>query len=322
MGNRPASNFELPSIQRLTDAEIVARCLENERAAWNEFFRRFIPIIKNAIKKTLYNAGHVELCRDPDVIWNIHQEVDIKLFKDGKLRQCSDPSGIKFWLREIATNQTIDWLRQQNRTKNLPEKQIRESMLSLSSPLKDNTDLTLGDTLSDDIGTNEDMHETLEEALFSMKEIKNEQAYWVIRLSIIAHMPFTEEEIRELAAFTGHRLADIKSRLDAMMTEVDKKTERKIKASARAVILWHEIRRLEARLYDERKVSGVSTNVDDLIIKIQQKMKQREDLLKQGQALCRPSNKEIAEIIGLREDKVEQVSVILLRARQMLQKLC
>ena len=321
MGNRPAANLEARSCTKLTDEEIVARCLENERAAWNEFFRRFLPIIKNAIKKKLYASGHMELCRDPDVIWNIHQDIVIKLFKDGKLRQCTDPSGVKFWLREIAANQTIDWLRQQNRTKNLPEKQTQESMLSLSAPLTGNMDLMLEDTLSDDSYINEDVQEKLEEALSGMKEIKNEQTYWVIRLSIIAHMPFMEEEIRKLAAFTGHRPADIKNRLDSVMTEVDKKIEKKLKASARAVILWYELRRLETRLYDERKVSGITAKADELIAKIQQKTKQRENLLKQGRAVSRPSNQEIAGLIGLTEDKVEQVSVILLRARQALQNI-
>jgi len=313
--------MEYLSFKNLTDEDIVSHCLENRREAWNEFFRRFLPVIKNAIKQTLYASGHMELYRDPDVIWNIHQDIVIKLFKDGKLRQCTDTTGIKFWLRVITANQTIDWLRQQNRTKNLPEKQTQESMLSLSAPLTDNTDLTLEETLTGDSYLNEeDIHEKLEEVLSGMNEMKNEQALWVIRLCIIAHMPFMEEEVQKLAAFTGRLPEDVRSRLDTIVAQVDKKIEKKIKVSARAVILWHEIRHLETRLHDERKASGASAKVDDLTKKIRQKVQQRKEFLKQGQAVCRPSNQDIAELIGLPADKAEQASVILLRARQVLQK--
>lgn len=321
MGNRPANNFELPSTQKLKDAKIVARCLKNERDAWDEFFRRFIPTIKKAIKNKLYTAGHTDLYRDPDVIWDIHQEIVIKLFQKGILRQCTDPSGVKYWLKEIASNQTIDWLRRDNRTKNLPEKQTRESILSLSAPLNDHMNLTLEDTLADNPQRNEDIYQELEEVLSGMDEMKNEQAFWVLRLSIIVHMPFTEEEIKRLAAFARSTQEYVKSQLDKITVQVEKKVGKKIKASARAVILWHEMRRLENELHSEWRSCGTSVKADNLINKIQKKAKQRGELLKQSQSHCRPSNPEIAALVGLSEDKVEQVSVILLRARQALQKI-
>ena len=83
----------------------------------------------------------------------------------------------------------------------------------------------------------------------------------------------------------------------------------------KAVVLWHEIRRLELAL------SAPTLDVSDaesIRREIREKTAQREAFLKDGRRLSRPANRDVAEMVGLTEEKAEQVSTLLIRARDML----
>lgn len=186
--------------------------------------------------------------------------------------------------------------------------------------MKNQQNLTIADTLAGEPELRDIIRQELEDTLEKVSELKNERALWALRLCIIAHMPLTDEELQRLSVFAGRSLADVRNCIQEMTNRVDAKVRRKIGAIAKAVTLWHEIRQLEYKLREEKKLSRSSVAIDELIKKIQEKSEQREEWLKRGQMLCRPSNEDIAFLIGLPEDKVHRVSLILLRARQELLK--
>jgi len=75
-------------------------------------------------------------------------------------------------------------------------------------------------------------------------------------------------------------------------------------------------------LPDKKKEFPVANGnlVEKLIQEIQKKSEKREDLLQKSKKLPRPSNRDIADIVGLPEDQINQISNILIRARKKIQE--
>lgn len=84
-----------------------------------------------------------------------------------------------------------------------------------------------------------------------------------------------------------------------------------------AVLLWHKIRRLEGQLVElERHCSGGhNAKVAALRKDLGAAVRQREELLAEGRSLPRPSNRDIAQLLGIPPEQEGQVSTILKRAR-------
>ncbi len=117
-------------LRSLSGQQLIEGCLEGNgkenRPAWNEFFRRFIPYIKEGIREQLKSCRRLDLCYNQEVLLDIHEKIVVKLYSRRVLRQCTNPSGIRSWLKTVAHNQTIDWLIEQGRKKRLPPKAGRK----------------------------------------------------------------------------------------------------------------------------------------------------------------------------------------------------
>lgn len=98
-----------PGLPELPDEELVSLCLQNDRIAWNEFFDRFLIDIIGTIEHSLKEVGYV--WSFDDVVRDIHMEVLDKLFVHGSLSQCRHPERLRKWVKKMASNQTLDWLR-------------------------------------------------------------------------------------------------------------------------------------------------------------------------------------------------------------------
>ncbi|MGP8320874.1 MAG: RNA polymerase sigma factor [Methanosarcinaceae archaeon] len=312
---------------KIEDRPLVQYCLDNNRPAWEEFFRRFIPVIKHAIKNKLENSGYRNFYKNQEIVWDIHEIIVIKLYKKRALYKCKNPSGVSSWLWTLSRNQTIDWIKAQNRKKRLPEKQIEKSTLSLSDNLKGKENLIIEDTISnnhEDFNRSKqnDIKSYLKTALNEISEIKVEQKLWVFRLSFIFYLPFSEDEKEELANFNSFPISTLKNQLDEIMRIVERKEEKRIEVMGKSVLLWYEIRRIEALLAEKEKDIKKINNqeIEGLRAEIEKKSDKRNSLLEKGKSLCRPSNREIAQLVGLPEKKVSQISNILIRARESLRR--
>ena len=313
-------------LRSLSDQQLIEGCLESNgnenRTAWNEFFSRFIPCIKEGIKEQLKSCCRLDLCYNQEVLWDIHEKIVVKLYSRGVLRQCTNPSGIRSWLKTVAHNQTIDWLMEQGRKKRLPQRQAENSMVSLSTPLREGIDLTIEDTIAATAETNDELTGYVEKILDSITEIEDEKKLWVLRLSMVSHLPLCREDVKELSRFGGHSVDNLVSRLVPIMEGVEAKEEKRIKVAGKAVLMWHEIRRMEALLNEKNKdfTRADKKEIQKLEREIEEKSKKREEWLKEARKLCRPSNRNIAELVGIPEEKANQISNILIRAREALQR--
>ena len=303
---------------KISDQDLVKLCLKNKREAWNEFFRRYIPDIKSTIKGRLRRFGYDNMTHNQDIIWDIHEKIVIKLIKKNILNQCDNPIGIRFWLKKIATNQTLDWLIEQGRRKRLPQKQIENSMLSLSNPVAANSNLNIEDTISSDPVSNNKLQLRIEAALKHITEIKNPKKKWVLRLSIIYSLPLSQKEYDDLVDFSGYSKIELKKRLDEMMLNIEKKEQQRVRESGKAILFWHEIRRLESALSEKGKDLSIDNQkiVESLKCEIDLKTARREACLKKGNRYPKPSNRNIADIIGVPENQINQISNLLNRARK------
>jgi hypothetical protein len=307
-----------PCLADLPDNELVSLCLENQRPAWEEFFRRYISLIKQAIKSKLRDHGYGQVSDDQDILWDIHGKIVEKLYGRGLLRQCVNIEGIRPWLKSVAQNQTTDWVIEQGRKKRLPQRQAESSTVSLSEPIKGTSGLTLGDMMSEHDESDDDLKVYVESVLDRIGKAGEDRKLWVLRLSIISQLPLTAEDIARLSRFSGHNESEVRSRIAFMMQQVEVKEEKRIAAMGKAILLWHEIRRLEARLINENRSSPDTAEAERIMLEIQGEMGQREKMLNDGKRLIRPANRDIAALVGLPENQAEQVSTILIRAREIL----
>jgi DNA-directed RNA polymerase specialized sigma24 family protein len=309
-----------PELRNVSDSKLVQLCLENNRPAWEEFFRRFIPTIKSAIRKKLELSGRKHSCHDEDIIWNIHEKIVVKLYSKGILRQYTNPSGLRSWLKTMARNQTRDWIMEQGRKKRLPKVQSEDSTVSMFSPVRGRSVLTLEGILTKESESDNVLTDKLENILRKIHEtnfLEDEKKLWILRLSIVDHLPLSQEDIEKLSEYSGISKTELIKRLDKIMSKVETKEEKRLEALGKAVLLWHEIRRLEHRVNES--VKDPSKEKLEEIEKIKRKIEEkREALLKRGCRVSRPSNRDIAELVRLSENKVNQVSNLLIRIRNAL----
>ncbi len=309
---------------RLSNADLVSMCINKDRDAWNEFFRRYDHEIERAIIKTLRRTNYYVENQDyyQDIVYEIKEPVIVKLYRDKGLEGCDHPERVKAWLWKIAINKTVDWLKQRNAVKNIPKRFIEDTLLSLYTPLNEDEDIILIDKIEDDyesgqIDHDEALKNIIDDILKRIEEIDNIRAYWTLKLSLIAHIPLTDKNILALAEFNGMPVEDVQKKLVEIYKYVDKKIQKKEKNEAKAITLGYRILRLQALSKIAGK-EGFSQKQTELEAEIMACSVQRKDCITQSQIVCRPSNMDIGLLVGLPIDKVNQVTNILIRIRDSL----
>ncbi len=92
----------------MNEIELIRRCLQKEKKAWDVFVRKYSKLIYWAIRKRL-NASGFKFSQDD--IDGIFQEVFLSILEGDKLGQLKDPKIIPGWLAIIASNKTVDFMR-------------------------------------------------------------------------------------------------------------------------------------------------------------------------------------------------------------------
>jgi DNA-directed RNA polymerase specialized sigma24 family protein len=341
-GNQKHSHYS--QYRDFSNQVLIESCLENDRNAWEEFFLRFIPVIKRGIQRKLIASGFVHLYHDPDVLAEIHEKITVKLYKNRILTQCKNINGIIPWLETIARNQTVDWIKKNSRYKRLPQQYAESHTFSISGPLNGISHLSVEDTIFDDESVDlTNIINDLQTALSRIKDIKNEQKYWIFRLSILASFPLSHDELSELSTFCDFPTDHLKTTIQKIEARLAKKEVKRLESMNQAVLYWYIIKRLKTRIDREKEKLGsvekinsndgcpshgqedikhwktrIKSDIEDLEKEITDKQQKRDSLLKIGRKLCRPANREIAQLLGIPLEKASQISNILIRIRKMI----
>jgi RNA polymerase sigma-70 factor, ECF subfamily len=123
--------------RKLSVKELVSFCLNSQdEAAWNEFVRRFQPLIAGVVTKCVFRRKHPK----PDLIDDLIQDTFLKLcsnnFKALRNFSFKDDHGFFGFLKVIVKNLVEDYFRSQNSQKHgsgQEEEDIEEARMPMPS---------------------------------------------------------------------------------------------------------------------------------------------------------------------------------------------
>lgn len=321
------------NINELTDQQLADACKAGNRQAWNEFFDRFRPLIRRSIAGLLLrrSTSNMFIADDDDIVWDIHEKVVIKLYRDGGLSGCRDTRGIRPWLRTVAENQARDWLKGLDTIERLPEMDAEHGMISLDAPVaagNKTTNIELID--SNEVDKNDGFfefesncydHESndfFSELLQEIAMITDRRKYWILRLSVLIEDSLSQDEIEELVRFSGLSEVEARVKIQEMVDDIDLKREKRETDLGRLVLYHHQQIHLARKLAlaKEDRTGKSNKLVDELNGKIAVKVRQRNNLIKELSRVPKPSNQAIAELVGIPMSKDGQVTTILTRLQE------
>lgn len=307
------------NIQNLPLSDLIRRCLDGHKPSWNEFMRRYKKNIINMIIKTLNRCNRPDLAIDEDIREDIFEQIFIRLYRENALEKLDDPNKVVAWLRTMARHKTLDWLKSYFSHGNLPARNGESATISLDAPIGKDDDFSYHHILSDEMKDNKKHSNELDDVIKDMEKL-TEMEQWIMLLIVIFYNPLTDKEIRELAWFTGKSLKKLKQDISSIMERLLEKKEDKeneLKSSARVL---HLIYRLESRLLEDlNKQELTADEIKGIKDEISRRRDRMEFLLNSGNQLIRPSNEDIAEILGIPKEKSRDVSVLLHRIRKKLE---
>jgi len=314
--------------QHLIDADLVRECLRHNRAAWEEFFKRFSPKIKKAVRRTFIRCYARELATNIDNIEDIHAELVEKLYGKGALRQCKDLTGLRPWLTRITINQTLQWLVRRGRLKRLPANQEEKFMRRLSDPLGEDQEFTLQDLIED---AGADLFLQLEQiacqqfaecVIDQIAILDNPSHRWTLRLSILGQLSLYDAELAQLQAYSPLDDDEVETRISSLEDVLADKEKERLDTLGKAVLVWHQQRGIEANIYRLGKDTTTDHKIelDELKVELDSLETLKAKHLAGSCEFPRPSNRDIADLIGIPEANSANVSQYLLRARASLRK--
>lgn len=146
------------------------------------------------------------------------------------------------------------------------------------------------------------------------KIVIDQRKYWILRLSILAMEPLTPQETEELAGFSRIPVDAVGEQIEEVSAILERKREEKETELGKAELYRHQLIRLERRRYEAAR-KGAEADIERLEEEIIAKSSKRLELIRKGSKVPRPSNKDIAQLVGLPEDQEGQVTTILSRVQ-------
>lgn len=299
---------------------LIRMCLINNKDAWNEFFHRFITEMHKAIKKTLRSKGLYSQTKDIDIVESIFERVIVKLLKENGLSTLKNPDSCEAWLIDLCTSKTIDWIREQNRKKNLARKQAEESMRSLDEPLNKEGSITLKDKIEDTSLKGPWGYNELHEFSHALKGLLVKDN-WVIRVKSMFYYRLNASEINDLSKYLKRPVKEVSAEIKIIMEGLSKKKEKKERVLASAGRLHAEIINLQYRYLAKKKNNELSREDQNKFdADIGKKEKALEELRKKLDNFIGPSNEQVALVMGIPKEKSKGISLIIHRARKKLKE--
>jgi DNA-directed RNA polymerase specialized sigma24 family protein len=299
---------------------LIRMCIINNKDAWNEFFRRFTPVIHRSIKNNLRAKGLISMATDIDIIEEIYIKVVELVWYKNELASLKNPDACVGWLQEISINKTNDWIRSNNRQKNLARKQAEESMHSLAEPQNEDGSITLQDKIISEeplLFQNENiLHKyTNELRKLSVKEL------WVMRIKLMFYDPLTAAEVMELSQYIKKPAEEISVELEKILGTLLIKNQKKEKRHESAGRIHATIINLQGRIVSKKHINDIAQEEQNRIkTVVDRKERSLHAIRKNLDSFIEPSNEQIAAMLGLPKEKVGGISLIVHRARKKLKE--
>ncbi len=123
----------------MDDLEFVRKCVSGDRRAWDEFVDKYSRLIYNYIYSVLKSKGAVSLQENVnDIFQDIFTSLVADNFKRLKSFKGKNGCSLASWLRQVAVNATIDFVRKTRPGISIDRED--ENGLSLMDILKDKSE--------------------------------------------------------------------------------------------------------------------------------------------------------------------------------------
>ena len=305
-----ADSTKKSSHDKINIEALVQRCKKNEPHAWEEFLRHFVPIIRKMIQRILRKYGCPKW-NDIDVVQDVWLKIFEYLYAQNGFELCVHYKNFEGWLWSVTNSKAVDYCRRKKRTG--PDIEPNDNPVDFEN-------LEEGNWLEKKLCEMESTGD-LNNALDTISDMKNPKIKWAIRICIMAEVPLTDAEISSLVkTFNYDDEETVKDQLKTIQARLHKKIMEKRKAGDAADRIWREIQEMEYKL--RHVIPFIHENMEEeaekLVQTLKKKEKRHEELLNEAGQFCHPSSAEIAQIMGLPESKVNQVSIYIYRARLIL----
>jgi len=299
----------------MQDADIIQLCIRGDSLGWKNLFEKYNTFIDRQIIRTFtmdfYSYG------DDDYEQVKNDVIDTLLVVEN-LQKIKNPERFKQWLARICRNKTHDLVRKHKSIKSSAEESARQATLSLHMPLDSDSSSTL-----EDIVPSEDRSQD-EAALEHAHRVKLILASldWIYRIPMKLYLIFCDdlmspEDIDRIAGERNVPAAEVMKQIDGMIDRMLRKHEKNICHEGALRVLSSYIARLKSRLfYAQQSTADDSGSVGKTEQLVRQKEQKLAELLAAQPKPIVPSNRQIGEILGLKE---ETVATRLFRARKLIQ---
>ena len=92
----------------MTDEELLQKCIDKDRAAWNEFVRRFSSLVTRSVR---YKLNRMDRHLSKNETLDIVQEIFLLIWKKNKLRGVKNTACLKSWLAIVSINLSVNYCR-------------------------------------------------------------------------------------------------------------------------------------------------------------------------------------------------------------------
>lgn len=122
-----------------TDEELLERCLNHEKQAWDAFVDRYLRLIYSVVYDTLRRHG--EPC-SPERVDGLFGDVFLALYDHNyrKLRQWNRRCSLASWVRLVAASTVVDKLRKK-RPAPMADEDLSDALARLPTDAEDAVDL-------------------------------------------------------------------------------------------------------------------------------------------------------------------------------------
>jgi len=298
---------------------IITKCIENNPAAWDRFFAIFTPRIKLYIIKKFLGLNQPHLAQDEDIVEDVFIQVVRVIYNPQRLRNLKNLLSIGQYIKKTTLNKVSDFIKARKTQKNLGSHLVESSMLSMDGNSKEGDDRELHEVVGAP-NRDDDFDEIL---LHSETEIQNlnKLGKWVIILNAAFYSPLDSSQIIALSSELHTPEAAIRKKIEALMNDLCAKNAQREADFSASGMLESVIKVLENRLIEAENLKPLSDDERDRIKKdIGNKAERMHQLARKGSLAVTPTNKQLADILNIPEEKAPYVSTILLRARNRLRK--
>lgn len=311
------------SLRLLTLEGLIKQCCTNRREAWEEFFRRFHRLIQKTIRKVLIRYDRLDLSGDEDVVEDIFVGLAMQLLEGEDLAGIREPEALPKWLTRCARNYTIDWLRSEGRRTDVLRKGSEQGPLSLeqlSAGYEFQGATALSENSIERALQEEETSRDLELVLSEMENLRAEDRL-ILRAILIFYEPLDDRTIQEIAERRQVSQVDVHRHAEGIREGLFAKHQERYSKLEREGAYWHELRKLEAKQLDLKGNPGVDlSTMDEMEAHIESVRTALANSRGKGKAMIQPKMREVAELVGLSAERVQLLSLRLLRARRRLMK--